>query len=148
MTEELKDTPEYGSEIRNLYRIANAVERIADVMERGYVPPLPQPPSEPELPQPGDVVPGYKWVTVIEKVPLREIYRLNDAGRPVWGIYGKRVIANRIIAKADKKLLVANKLIKGDGGKEAYFLHPDQIVDNHLLSNEKDLYVLVRHVRG
>lgn len=156
MTEELYrkflNENEYALEPGNtpdamLGNMAIAFE-LYQLRQSGYVTPSPQPTPEPELPKPNDEVPGYKWVTVIEKVPLREIYRYNAAGSPIWGVYGKRIIGNRIIPKAGKKLLVARKPIKGDGGNEAYLLHPDQIVDGHLLRNEKQLFVLVRHVRG
>ncbi|MGD8456730.1 MAG: GH25 family lysozyme [Anaerolineales bacterium] len=88
-----------------------------------------------------------KWVTVTGgNAPLREVYKYNKAGRPVWGIYGKRVIANRIIAKEGKCILVYAKEIKGDGGHKAYEIVPGQIVDGHTISTDPILFVLLRHV--
>lgn len=88
-----------------------------------------------------------KWVTVTGgNAPLREVYKYNKAGRPVWGIYGKRVIANRIVAKEGKRILVYAKEIKGDGGTKAYEIVPDQIIDGHTISTDPILFVLFRHV--
>jgi hypothetical protein len=105
-----------------------------------------EPGSDPETQYPGDGRPT-KWVTAIEdKVPLREVYKYNKAGRPVWGIYGKRVIANRIIAKRDKRIKVYAKEIKGDGGNKAYEIVPGQIIDGYTISTDPKLFILLRHV--
>jgi hypothetical protein len=88
-----------------------------------------------------------KWVTVAGgNAPLREVYKYNKAGRPVWGIYGKRVIANRIIAKEGKRILVYAKEIKGDGGHKAYEIVPGQIIDGHTMATDPQLFILFRHV--
>jgi hypothetical protein len=80
------------------------------------------------------------------KAPLREVYKYNKAGRPVWGIYGKRVIAKRIIAKEGKRIMVYAKAIKGDGGTKAYEIVPEQVIDGHTMTTDPKLFVLLRHV--
>ncbi len=105
------------------------------------------PPESNQEPQPkGDGRPTI-WVTVSEgKIPLREIYKYNRAGRPVWGIYGKRVISNRIVAKEGKRIMVYAKELKGDGGIKAYEIVPDQIIDGKKITDTPKFFILQRHL--
>ena len=102
-------------------------------------------------------------VEVNTDTPLREWYRTNDNGFPVWGMFGKRVIPDRIKPKQGKKLVVWKDPIKGDGGNYAYELASGQIVDGTYIyldntgtlksvdesvfssPNRTRLYILVRH---
>jgi hypothetical protein len=108
--------------------------------------PTSPPASEPE-PQPkGDGRPTM-WVTVSGgHAPLREIYKYNKAGRPVWGIFGKRVISRRIIAKVGKRIMVYAKELRGDGGIRAYEIVPGQVIDGKNITDDPKFFVLLKHV--
>jgi hypothetical protein len=87
------------------------------------------------------------WVTVSEiKAPLREIYKYNKAGYPVWGIYGKRVVSKRVIAKQGKRILVYAKELRGDGGMRAYEIVSGQIIDGENITDDPKFFILSRHV--
>jgi hypothetical protein len=104
-----------------------------------------QPAPEPQQPK-GDGRPTI-WVTVSGgNIPLREVSKYNKAGRPVWGIFGKRVISKRIIAKQGKRIMVYAKELKGDGGHKVYEIVPEQIIDGKNITNDPKLFVLLRHV--
>lgn len=118
------------------------------LLQGGQGTPTNEPGNDPGQQPQGDGRPT-KWVTVTGgKAPLREVYKHNKAGRPVWGIYGKRVIAKRIIAKEGKRILVYGKAIKGDGGTKAYEIVPEQIIDGHTITTDPKLFVLLRHVNS
>jgi hypothetical protein len=101
----------------------------------GSLPPVdpPDPPLPPSLPYLIDIenLPANNIIVKVNsgKIPLREWSRSNAKGFPVWGIFGKSIVKNRIIAKLDKLLVVWKDPIKGDGGKYAYELANGQIVD-------------------
>lgn len=89
------------------------------------------------------------WVMVIvEKAPLREIAGYNQKGIPIFGIYGKSDVNERIVAKRNKLLCAWKVPLKGDAGVLAYKLVSSQIVDGKYLPGDQYLYVLSRHVKN
>jgi len=79
---------------------------------------------------------------IVGKAPLREIYNHNKKGFPVWGIYNRSNISERIVAKNGKVLQIVGDAVKGDGNNYAYPLYSGQIVDGKYLPDNQRLYVL------
>lgn len=117
--------------LEKLGKVLDAVETVTPL-------PPPTPPSR--------TIVVVKPPLLRNQVPLREVKRLNDAGRPVWRIYYDQY-GRRICPKAGKELEVYNEIVKADGGiaKFAYRLTAGQVVDGRQIPVIPKLFILVRH---
>lgn len=102
------------------------------------------PPKPPFPPQADIITVVVKPPFTKNQIPLREVKKLNRAGYPIWRIYldqkGKRVRPKRGDA-----LRVYEKIVRADGGKHAYRLIPDQVVDGRKMPTPSTAYIFVRH---
>lgn len=102
-------------------------------------------PPEPPFPPQADIITVVVKPPITKKqIPLRRVRDHNRAGYPLWGIYYSGS-GRRVCPKRGKELQVYEKIVRGDGRKNAYRLVPGQVVDGRPIPPPSTAYILVRH---